>query len=112
MADEHNSAGDDTNRRDFLYLATGAFAAIGAANIAWPLIHQMNPDASVKALASIEVDLAAIETARASPSHGAASRYLSAAARKARLPMRAALPKPICPTRKTTLTACKKTSGW
>ena len=34
MADEHNSAGDETNRRDFLYLATGAFAAIGAANIA------------------------------------------------------------------------------
>ena len=62
MADEHNSAGDETNRRDFLYLATGAFAAIGAANIAWPLIHQMNPDASVKALASIVVDLAAIET--------------------------------------------------
>ena len=62
MADEHNSAGDESNRRDFLYLATGAFAAIGAANIAWPLIHQMNPDASVKALASIEVDLSAIET--------------------------------------------------
>lgn len=62
MADEQNSAGDETNRRDFLYLATGAFAAIGAANIAWPLIHQMNPDASVKALASIEVDLSAIET--------------------------------------------------
>jgi ubiquinol-cytochrome c reductase iron-sulfur subunit len=57
-----NSAGDESNRRDFLYLATGAFAAIGAANIAWPLIHQMNPDASVKALASIEVDLSAIET--------------------------------------------------
>ena len=62
MADEQNSAGDETNRRDFLYLATGAFAAIGAANIAWPLIHQMNPDASVKALASIEVNLSAIET--------------------------------------------------
>ncbi|HCL48857.1 MAG TPA: ubiquinol-cytochrome c reductase iron-sulfur subunit [Rhodobiaceae bacterium] len=62
MADKQNSAGDETNRRDFLYLATGAFAAIGAANIAWPLIHQMNPDASVKALASIEVDLSAIET--------------------------------------------------
>ena len=62
MADEQNSAGDETNRRDFLYLATGAFAAIGTANIAWPLIHQMNPDASVKALASIEVDLSAIET--------------------------------------------------
>ena len=64
MADEQNSAGDETNRRDFLYLATGAFAAIGAANIAWPLIHQMNPDASVKALASIEVDLSAIETGK------------------------------------------------
>ena len=62
MADDHNATGDDTNRRDFLYLTTGAFAAIGAANIAWPLIHQMNPDASVKALASIEVDLATIET--------------------------------------------------
>lgn len=62
MADEQKSAGDETNRRDFLYLATGAFAAIGVANIAWPLIHQMNPDASVKALASIEVDLSAIET--------------------------------------------------
>jgi len=62
MVDEQNSAGDETNRRDFLYLATGAFAAIGAANIAWPLIHQMNPDASVKALASIEVNLSAIET--------------------------------------------------
>ena len=65
MADEQHptqNQGDEANRRDFLYLATGAFAAIGAANIVWPLIHQMNPDASVKALASIEVDLSAIET--------------------------------------------------
>jgi ubiquinol-cytochrome c reductase iron-sulfur subunit len=66
MADEQhptqNNGADEPNRRDFIYLATGAFAAVGAANVAWPLIHQMNPDASVKALASIEVDLAAIET--------------------------------------------------
>ena len=66
MADEQhptqNNGDDEPNRRDFLYLATGAFAAVGAANVAWPLIHQMNPDASVKALASIEVDLSAIET--------------------------------------------------
>ena len=62
MVDEQNSAGVETSRRDFLYLATGSFAAIGAANVVWPLIHQMNPDASVKALASIEVDLSAIET--------------------------------------------------
>lgn len=52
---------DDTNRREFLYLATGAFAAVGVANVAWPLIDQMNPDASMRALASIEVDLSAIE---------------------------------------------------
>ncbi len=52
---------NDPNRRDFLFLATGAFAAVGAANIVWPLIDQMNPDASVKALASIEVDLGEVE---------------------------------------------------
>ena len=61
MADEHSPVTDE-NRRDFLFLATGAFAAVGAANIVWPLIHQMNPDASVKALASIEVDISAVET--------------------------------------------------
>jgi ubiquinol-cytochrome c reductase iron-sulfur subunit len=47
----------DPNRRDFLYVATGAVAAVGGAGILWPLISQMNPDASVKALASVEVDL-------------------------------------------------------
>lgn len=45
-------------RRDFLYIATGAVGAVGAAAAAWPLIHQMNPDAStVAAGAPIEVDL-------------------------------------------------------
>lgn len=48
-------------RRDFLYIATGSFAAVGAAASVWPLIDQMNPDASVQALAAIEVDLSAIE---------------------------------------------------
>ena len=55
MADAHPPVAEEPNRRDFLYLATGAFAAVGAANIVWPLIDQMNPDASVKALSSIEV---------------------------------------------------------
>lgn len=58
---EVQEAGQETTRRDFLYIATGAFAAVGAANIVWPLIDQMNPDASVKALASIEVDLSEVE---------------------------------------------------
>jgi ubiquinol-cytochrome c reductase iron-sulfur subunit len=48
-------------RRDFLYIATGAMAAVGAAAVAWPLIDQMNPDAAALALASIEVDVSALE---------------------------------------------------
>ncbi|MGB5948435.1 MAG: ubiquinol-cytochrome c reductase iron-sulfur subunit [Parvibaculum sp.] len=54
MAEIH---ADEPTRRDFLYVATGAFAAVGAAAAVWPLIDQMNPDASVLALASTEVDL-------------------------------------------------------
>ena len=51
--------GDDGHsRRDFLYVATGSVAAVGAAAAAWPLINQMNPDAStIAAGAPIEVDL-------------------------------------------------------
>ncbi|MFV2093188.1 MAG: ubiquinol-cytochrome c reductase iron-sulfur subunit [Hyphomicrobiales bacterium] len=55
----------DEGRRDFLYLATGAVAAVGVAGVAWPLIDQMNPDASVQALSSIEADLSAIEEGQA-----------------------------------------------
>jgi ubiquinol-cytochrome c reductase iron-sulfur subunit len=55
------SSSADPTRRDFLYVATGAAAAVGAAAIAWPLISQMNPDAStVAAGAPIEVDLTPI----------------------------------------------------
>ena len=51
---------DTTNRRDFLYIATGAVGAVGAALALWPFIDQMNPDASVLALATVELDLAPI----------------------------------------------------
>ena len=61
MTDEQQPVSEEPTRRDFLYLATGAFAAVGAANLVWPLVDQMNPDASVKALASIEIDLSAID---------------------------------------------------
>ncbi len=58
---EHDHHGHgDVNRRDFLFVATGAVGAAGAALAAWPLINQMNPDASVRALASIEFDLAPV----------------------------------------------------
>jgi ubiquinol-cytochrome c reductase iron-sulfur subunit len=51
----------EPTRRDFLYIATGAVGAIGAATTLVPLIAQMNPDAStIAAGAPIEVDLAPI----------------------------------------------------
>ena len=49
------------SRRDFLFVATGAVAAVSAAAAVWPLISQMNPDAStIAAGAPLEVDLAPI----------------------------------------------------
>ena len=47
----------ETTRRDFLYITTAAVGSVGAAAAVWPLIDQMNPDASVLALATVEVDL-------------------------------------------------------
>jgi ubiquinol-cytochrome c reductase iron-sulfur subunit len=51
----------EPTRRDFLYLATGMMGAVGVASVAWPFIDQMRPDASTLALASIEVDVAALQ---------------------------------------------------
>ncbi|WP_092495157.1 ubiquinol-cytochrome c reductase iron-sulfur subunit [Faunimonas pinastri] len=51
----------DPSRRDFLLIATGAFAVVGAASFAWPLIDQMNPDAAALALSSVEVDVSSIQ---------------------------------------------------
>jgi ubiquinol-cytochrome c reductase iron-sulfur subunit len=51
----------EPTRRDFLYIATASVGAIGAAAAVWPLIAQMNPDAStIAAGAPIEVDLGPI----------------------------------------------------
>jgi len=56
-----SSSSAEPTRRDFLYVATGAVAAVGTAAAIWPLIAQMNPDAStIAAGAPIEVDLAPI----------------------------------------------------
>ena len=50
-----------TNRRDFIFTASYALGAVGVGAVVWPLIDQMNPDASVKALASTEVDVSGVE---------------------------------------------------
>ncbi len=49
------------NRRDFIFTATYAVGAVGVGATVWPLVDQMNPDASVKALASTEVDISSLE---------------------------------------------------
>jgi ubiquinol-cytochrome c reductase iron-sulfur subunit len=54
-----------SSRRDFLnYLAVGV-GAVGAGAFAWPIINSMNPSKEVLALASIEVDLSAIDVGQA-----------------------------------------------
>jgi len=51
----------EPTRRDFLYIATGAAAAVAGVAALVPLISQMNPDAStIAAGAPIEVDLTPI----------------------------------------------------
>ena len=55
-----SDATTDITKRDFLYVATGAVGAVGVAAAVWPLIDQMNPDASVRALSSVEADLSSI----------------------------------------------------
>jgi ubiquinol-cytochrome c reductase iron-sulfur subunit len=53
------------SRRDFIVIAAQAFAGVGAALALWPFIHQMNPDASTQAAASLEVDLSPIKEGQA-----------------------------------------------
>ena len=52
--------GETTERRDFLFTASYALGAVSVGAAMWPLIDQMNPDASVKALATTEVDISNI----------------------------------------------------
>jgi ubiquinol-cytochrome c reductase iron-sulfur subunit len=55
-----NTTTAEPNRRDILLIATGAAATVATAGAVWPLIAQMNPDASTRALASTELDIAGI----------------------------------------------------
>jgi ubiquinol-cytochrome c reductase iron-sulfur subunit len=56
---------EPVNRRDFIHIAATAFAAIGGAAALWPLVNQMNPDASALSLASTELDLSPIQVGQA-----------------------------------------------
>jgi ubiquinol-cytochrome c reductase iron-sulfur subunit len=52
---------DAGTRRDFIYVASGAVAAVGAAAAAWPFIDQMNPTTAALAMGTTEIDLSAIQ---------------------------------------------------
>ena len=52
-------------RREFIFTASYVVGAVGLGAAVWPLVDQMNPDASVKALASTEVDVSALEPGKA-----------------------------------------------
>ena len=56
---------DDPSRRDVILIGAGAFAAIGGAAMLWPLLDQMNPDASTLSLSTTDVDIAPIEEGQA-----------------------------------------------
>ncbi len=50
-----------SKRREFLFTTTYAVGAVGIAAAIWPLVDQMNPDSSVKALSTTEVDITNVE---------------------------------------------------
>ena len=59
---ENNDQAPGVRRRDFIHIATVSFAGVGAVAVAMPLVSQMSASADVLALASIEVDVAAIQS--------------------------------------------------
>jgi ubiquinol-cytochrome c reductase iron-sulfur subunit len=61
IVEEKNKNNENSKRRDFLFTASYALGAVGVGVSVWPLIDQMNPDASVKALATTEVDISKVE---------------------------------------------------
>ncbi len=53
---------EQPSRRDMLYIATGAVAAVGAVSVIVPLVSQMEPDAAtIAAGAPIDVDLSQVQ---------------------------------------------------
>ena len=60
-----SGAHGDPTRRDFLMVATGAMAAVGAIATAWPFINNLNPAADTLALSSIEVNVKPIAVGQA-----------------------------------------------
>jgi len=53
-----------SERREFLFTVTYTIGAVGVGATIWPLVDQMNPDSSVKALATTEGDVSGVEAGK------------------------------------------------
>lgn len=56
---------EEPTRRDFIHILGASVAAAGAVGALVPMVDQMNPDASVRALSTKEVDISAIAVGQA-----------------------------------------------
>lgn len=65
MSATDNTHGAEPTRRDFIHILAGATTAVGAVGAIVPLVQQMNPDASVLAQSTKEVDLSSLEVGQA-----------------------------------------------
>lgn len=59
------AATEEPSRRDFIHIFGATIAGVAGVGALVPLIDQMNPDASVRAMSTKEVDLAAVEPGQA-----------------------------------------------
>ena len=58
---DKNNNNSKPTRRDFIYTLTATLGVLGAGASVWPIVSQMNPDSSVKALSTVEVDISKVE---------------------------------------------------
>lgn len=65
MTADTKSSQEEPTRRDFIHLLAASVTGVGAAGVVVPLVHQMNPDASVLALSTKEVDVSSIQPGEA-----------------------------------------------
>ncbi len=56
---------EEPTRRDFIHLLAAGMSGMAVVGIAVPLVDQMNPDASVRALSTKEVDIASLSEGEA-----------------------------------------------
>lgn len=55
----------DPTRRDFIHILSASVAVAGVGAVLVPMVDQMNPDASVRALSTREIDISAIPAGQA-----------------------------------------------